>query len=1063
MDLAAGYVGSRPGSAHGHGSRPGSAYGSAVSRMDPDEDHDEHFKVVIRVRPPLERELQSVAWKNVVAVSDEQTQVCLQETVPEANPLDRASGTTQVFQNHFFKFDHVYDQNSSQPEVYSGTARAAVLSTLQGYNATILAYGPTGTGKTYTMQGARGADADGRGIIPRSMEEIFEHIRHCRDSQSRFLVRASYLQIYNEVLSDLLKADRHQLSIREDRKRGVFVEGLSEWLCRSPGEVQELMERGSAGRATAQTAVNDVSSRSHAVFFVIVEQSEEDGDWAASTASNSPEEPGDFAGSRRCVRIGRLNLVDLAGSERPRVTGATGVRLEETKKINQSLSALGNVIAALTERRPLSHIPYRDSKLTRLLEDSLGGNCRTTMMAMVSPAAEGFPESLSTLKFAHRAKSITNSPQVNEDVDQRTLLRRYETELQCLRAELRARNRNVVDKRQLQELEAERQRAEEDRMVAVSALEERSAVLVQEKAQKKQLEERIRQMSSQLVVGGQRVENTPQFRDAVAQQERIRSEYAARLSELEKERSTIEEDKAQVSRYKQLLLKQRDIMIALTQRLSERDETIIALQEEMDAHERRCAELEDQLDEKSVHLLAAERRNAMLIENSGAVQQPRYTREDAVLDPRGERPMQMLSADDKVAELTALADARCQENHRLRLELEQLQTALHRAEAGALTNLGACERASLPRLLDRISEGILEVTAPINTKLQLTQDVGLLKRLVAGASVTDVCDTAGCTGGSPGAAPTSSVKAAATAVATALSETSSASSLTAALQPHTSTALASHSSAGMLPRRAGAVGRASPLHASPVAGACSVLAAQGISSGMPPPLASRPSSADRHSVRGNAATHGKSPSTASHRDGSAIPTPVPTPDGSCASGTPRPIRNRRSLSLERSLTGESLTQSCRGDMPVSLRRSSAASSGGGGSCGRSASLGSMASASSLKVTASRISNCVPSAGSSSAALGSAGAPSQVIGAAQSGQLGQPSLLNSSGLRRTASQNSASQPTRSPLPGSTLRTGAPSAEELREEAQRSVDALLARRKAEMRSKSGSPKGQSRDVQ
>jgi len=640
---------------------------------------DEHFCVVIRVRPPLERELVSPVWQHVVSISSE-THMCLHEVIPEANAGDRASGTAQVVTNHFFAFDRVYSQDSSQPEVYESTARASVMSTLQGYNATILAYGPTGTGKTYTMEGCRAVAGDGRGIIPRSMEEIFQHIRHCRGPQSRFLVRASYLQIYNEVISDLLKPERTQLVVREDRRRGVFVEGLSEWLCRSPAEVQTLMEHGSAARATAQTAANDASSRSHAVFIVVLEQSEELAAEGPARSAESERAAGPEA--RRRVRVGRLNLVDLAGSERPRLTGATGQRLEETKKINQSLSALGNVISALTERRPRQHVPYRDSKLTRLLEDSLGGNCRTTMMAMVSPAAEAFAESLSTLKFAHRAKAIRNSPQVNEDVDQRTLLRRYEAELRRLRSELRERGQgDVIGRRQLLELEEGRRRAEEDRQAAVSALEERGVILEQEKAQKQQLEVRIRQMSSQLLVGGgQQAEDALHFQHAVAEQERIRSEYAAKLLELERERSTIEEDKAQVGRYKQLLLKQRDIMIALTQRLHERDETIIGLQDELDARDRRIAELEEE------HLVGPAWRADDLVSGAGdtpmcagldslhyAPVEMRYPPEHPVLGPCIDQPMQLLTADEKIAELTAMLSGQRQENRQLALEIEGLK------------------------------------------------------------------------------------------------------------------------------------------------------------------------------------------------------------------------------------------------------------------------------------------------------------------------------------------------------------------------------------------------------
>ena len=202
------------------------------------------------------------------------------------------------------------------------------------------------------MEGFRYSSQDpNRGIIPRSMEEIFKYIENSSNSRTTFMVRASYLQIYNETVSDLLRTDRTGLQIREDRKKGVFVEGLSEWAVRSPSEIYSLMQKGAMSRATASTKMNDVSSRSHAVFIIIVEQ----------MLNGDDNENGES----KQIRVGKLNLVDLAGSERVRVTGATGKRLEECKKINQSLSALGNVIAALTDmKQPKSHIPYRDSKVT---------------------------------------------------------------------------------------------------------------------------------------------------------------------------------------------------------------------------------------------------------------------------------------------------------------------------------------------------------------------------------------------------------------------------------------------------------------------------------------------------------------------------------------------------------------------------------------------------------------------------------------------------------------------------------------------------------------------------
>ena len=278
-----------------------------------------------------------------------------------------------------------------------------------------------------------------------------------------------------------------------------------------------------------------------------------------------------------------------------RVTGATGKRLEESKRINQSLSALGNVIKALTEQKIRVHIPFRDSKLTRLLEDSLGGNCKTTMMAMISPASESFFESHQTLKFATRAKKIKNEARINEDVDQRTLLRKYQIELKKLKQELAEKNLSMTGMNQadLMQLEAERKQAEADKNAAINALEIRSHEFLQAQEDKRQLEEKIKAMNSQMLAGGKKIEDTPQFRSALEEQQRlIRQEYELKLNEIERERNQIEEGKAQVDRYKHLLLKQRDIMIALTSRLNERDETIIQLQEELDAYDRITMETE---------------------------------------------------------------------------------------------------------------------------------------------------------------------------------------------------------------------------------------------------------------------------------------------------------------------------------------------------------------------------------------------------------------------------------------------------------------------------------------
>ncbi|KAG7400147.1 hypothetical protein PHYBOEH_006855 [Phytophthora boehmeriae] len=526
--------------------------------------------------------------------------------------------------------------------------------------------------------------------------------------------------------------------------------------------------------------MNELSSRSHAVFIIIAEQSKttyvdskgndvapeefmalvnayqarhgganapgngKDGGNGTNANGTVALHPKLEAMVRQSFKVGKLNLVDLAGSERVRLSGATGQRLEESKKINQSLSALGNVISALTDARGRQHIPYRDSKLTRILEDSLGGNCKTTMMAMVSPALEAMTESLSTLKFANRAKHIKNEAKVNEDLDQKSLLRKYERELKRLRAELEERSRNVVDKRRLLELDEQRRRAEEDKMAAIRALEERSLEFMREKEEKKRLEQRITALTSQMLMSNQRRLTTsgavsgegegeafnaedPLIRDAIKEhQDRIRQEYECRLADLEKERETIEEEKAQVDRYKQLLLKQRDIMIALTQRLNERDEQITALQDELDAYDRHQKELEEKLDEKTAHLIHlqrvamehnatspgkvdAELQKALGDWGDGAAQgvaaappAPRVseTPRELLITHKQFRPHRvdpviindnnyssgnnnlvyggssgnLLSAEEKIQEMRALVDAQSAEHQRMAKELEEVKS-----------------------------------------------------------------------------------------------------------------------------------------------------------------------------------------------------------------------------------------------------------------------------------------------------------------------------------------------------------------------------------------------------
>lgn len=323
----------------------------------------DNLKVIVRVRPALSREItEGLPFRSIVLCTNEYRECNLVEYLgAELSEKERQRDWIEnpnLFQLHRFSFDYCFDMDSTQKEVYELTAKPAVLSILEGYNSTIFAYGQTGTGKTYTMEGFTYTPTDvARGIIPRSIEEIFNYIEKFSNSNTKFMVRASYLQIYNENISDLLKTDKVNLQIRENSKKGVYVEGLSEWAVRTPSDIYALLQRGASCRARSATHYNDVSSRSHAVFKITVEQMTVVDDDRGGTVSQ--------------IKVGKLNLVDLAGSERLKFsTGNQNEKtLNESKKINWSLSQLGNVIYALTEKRTRTHIPYRDSKLTRLLED----------------------------------------------------------------------------------------------------------------------------------------------------------------------------------------------------------------------------------------------------------------------------------------------------------------------------------------------------------------------------------------------------------------------------------------------------------------------------------------------------------------------------------------------------------------------------------------------------------------------------------------------------------------------------------------------------------------------
>jgi kinesin family protein 5 len=283
--------------------------------------------------------------------------------------------------------------SSRQSDVFDFSIRNTVDDILNGYNGTVFAYGQTGAGKSYTMMGSDIDDDEGKGIIPRIVEQIFASML-ASPSNIEYTVRVSYMEIYMERIRDLLNPVSDNLPVHEEKNRGVYVKGLLEVYVSSVAEVYEVMRRGGSARAVAATNMNQESSRSHSIFVITITQKN------LETGS---------------MKSGQLFLVDLAGSEKVGKTGASGQTLEEAKKINKSLSALGMVINSLTDGKS-THIPYRDSKLTRILQESLGGNSRTTLIINCSPSSYNDVETLSTLRFGMRAKTIKNKAKVNAEL-----------------------------------------------------------------------------------------------------------------------------------------------------------------------------------------------------------------------------------------------------------------------------------------------------------------------------------------------------------------------------------------------------------------------------------------------------------------------------------------------------------------------------------------------------------------------------------------------------------------------------------------------------------------------
>lgn len=396
-----------------------------IPNIKPSENSN-NIKVIARFRPlnKLEIDLQSRGMGGI----------CVRYANKECCTVTNSVGFAQSY-----TFDRVFDTNTNQKSLFEEAAQPVIKDILLGYNGTIFTYGQSGSGKTHTMYGSSLYDEDLKGIIPRSIEYMFDYINDPKNEQTKFQIKFSMLEIYKEALYDLLNPqfNSKDLKIKETKDKQIYVTNLTEEYISSIDEFLLLIDQADKFRVVSETGLNKQSSRSHLLFIIEVLQQLPDG-------------------SEKC---GKLNLIDLAGSEKITKTGAVGETLEEAKKINLSLSTLGMVISSLSSEK--DYIPYRDSKLTRILQDSLGGNYKTTLVVACSPHIFNSEESNATLKFAMRAKKIKNKVKQNikksteelekiiDELSQK--LGKAQAEISRLKSKLKDLPQNIKEQYKLQE------------------------------------------------------------------------------------------------------------------------------------------------------------------------------------------------------------------------------------------------------------------------------------------------------------------------------------------------------------------------------------------------------------------------------------------------------------------------------------------------------------------------------------------------------------------------------------------------------------------------------------
>ena len=542
------------------------------------KDKSESVKVVVRCRPLGNKEME----EQRECIVNVDMNACFIQVYNPQNIKEIKS----------FTFDHTYDWRATQELIFNQTALPILESIMEGYNGTIFAYGQTGTGKTYTMEGSD--NEKDKGIIPRSIDWIFNNIKNYPAQQ--FLVRVSFVEIYNEEVRDLLsKVKRQKLNVRE-KDKVFYVENVTIIQAENSKMTLDIMKAGRVNRATGATKMNPGSSRSHSIFSITVE-------------SSTTDEAGEAH-----YKVGKLNLVDLAGSERQSKTESTGERFVEATKINLSLTCLGSVINKLVSGKQ-QYIPYRDSKLTMLLQDSLGGNTKTVMIANVGPADYNYDETLNTLWYASRAKKIKNKPRINEDPKD-ALLRQYQEEIELMKKKLMAMGKgdlvmqisgntgggkNIINEEKqiqkaLEDMENERKQFKEQSEAAINQIKEQKNKSEEEK---KKLIEEIKKKNEENIIkkkeGEELLAKYKSIKSKMIKGDDTQKKVKEQEIEIKRQREELEIRKREEQRLKEIQ--------------EEKEKNTIDLKKKYDTKKQNIDDLNDKIGKIQAQLEAKKREN----------------------------------------------------------------------------------------------------------------------------------------------------------------------------------------------------------------------------------------------------------------------------------------------------------------------------------------------------------------------------------------------------------------------------------------------------------------------